>query len=67
LGSEEVVIPNPGPLTESDSAAIADRDSESVTRAEKLEVPAAEGVPEMVPPAASERPEGSDPEETDQM
>ena len=44
--------------------AVAVSDVESVTCTVKSEVSAAEGVPPTVPPAASERPAGSEPEET---
>jgi hypothetical protein len=41
--------------------------AESVTLTVKLAVPAAVGVPEMVPVALSESPAGSVPAETDQV
>ena len=64
-GSDDVVIPNPGGLTVSDSAAVANADTLSVTRTVKLLNPALPGVPDMVPPAARLNPAGSDPLATD--
>ena len=50
-----------GGLIVSDSAAVAEADALSVTFTVKLLVPAAPGVPDMVPPAERLNPAGSDP------
>ena len=49
------------------SAAVSDCDPASVTFTVKLAVPAAVGVPEIVPPAERFRPAGSDPADTDHV
>ena len=64
-GKADVVIPNPGGLMTSDSAAVADTDALSVTFKVKLLDPGVSGVPEIVPPAERLNPEGSDPLATD--
>ena len=64
-GSEEVVIPKPGGLMVSESVAVADPPPLSLTFAVKLAVPAALGVPDIVPSADRFSPAGSDPLETD--
>ena len=61
----DVVIPSPGGLMTSDSAAVADTEALSVTFNVKLLDPALSGVPEIVPPAERLNPEGSDPLATD--
>ena len=48
-----------------DNAAVAEADALSVTRTVKLLVPAAPGVPDMVPAGARLNPAGSDPLATD--
>jgi hypothetical protein len=63
-GSDDVVIPKAG-LIVSDSAAVAETDLLSVTRAVKPLDPAVPGVPDIVPPAARFNPAGSDPPATD--
>jgi hypothetical protein len=65
-GSDDVVIPKPGGLIVNDSAAVAVAEGLSVTFTVKLAVPAAVGVPEIVPPALRFRPAGSDPPASDQ-
>jgi hypothetical protein len=64
-GSDDVVIPKAGGLMVKDKAAIAETDALSVTRTVKLLVPAAPGVPDMVPCAARLNPAGSAPLATD--
>jgi hypothetical protein len=64
-GSDEVVIPKPGGLMDSDRGAVADPAALSVTFTVKLADPAAPGEPEMVPPAERLKPDGSDPLDTD--
>jgi len=64
-GIADVVIPSPGGLMTSDSAAVADTEALSVTFNVKLLDPALSGVPEIVPPAERLNPEGSDPLATD--
>ena len=63
-GSEDVVILSPGGLIVIDRAAVVDTDALSVRRTVKLLGPAVPGVPEIVPPAASVNPAGSDPADT---
>ena len=63
-GSDAVVIPKAAGLTVSDSAAVADANTLSVTRTVKLD-PAAPGVPDIVPAAVRLKPAGSDPLATD--
>ena len=60
-GSDAVVIPKAGGLMVIDKPAVAVADALSVTRTVKLLVPAAPGVPDMVPPAARLNPAGNVP------
>ena len=60
-GSDDVVIPKAGGLMVKDNAVVAEADALSVTRTVKLLVPAALGVPEMVPAAARLNPVGNVP------
>jgi len=63
-GNKDVLILSAGAAIVIASEALADADAASVALTLKLEVPAAVGVPEMVPPA-SVSPAGSDPLDTD--
>ena len=60
-----MVILKAGGLIVSDSAAVVETDTLSVTFTVKLVDPAVPGVPEIVPPADRLKPEGSDPTDTD--
>ena len=66
-GSEDVVTVRGGGLMVRVSGAVADVDALSVTFTVKLAVPAALGVPDIVPPAERASPAGSDPLETDHV
>src|SRR5260370_1364910 len=55
-GSADVVIPNAGGLTVTDSAADADTDAVSAPRRVRLLDPALPGVPDIAPPAARLKP-----------
>jgi len=59
-GRPDVVIPSPGGLIVSESAAVADPEALSVTLIVKLLDPAVVGVPAMVPPERL-NPAGRDP------
>jgi hypothetical protein len=59
-GKAEVAMLRTGALISSDRAAVAKADMLSVTLREKLEEPAATGVPLIIPPARL-KPAGSDP------
>ena len=50
-----------------DSDLVTDADAESVTLTVKVDVPEADGVPEMAPPVLRLRPEGSEPLESDHV
>ena len=54
-----------GGLIVSESVAVVETDAPSVTLTVKLFGPAAVGVPDIVPPEARVKPEGSDPFDTD--
>ncbi len=60
-GKEELVICNAAGLIAIDNGAVVEADPLSVTLAVKLLAPAAVGVPEIVPFAASVSPAGSAP------
>jgi hypothetical protein len=60
-GSDEEVICNAAGLIVIDNAAVAETDALSVTFTVKVLDPAAVGLPEIVPLAASVSPAGSDP------
>jgi hypothetical protein len=66
-GSDDVVTVRAGVLIVRESAAVADADALSVAFTVKLAVPAAVGVPDIVPPAERVSPTGSDPLETDHV
>ena len=66
LGSEDVVTVNCGGTTMMVSACEAVAFELSLTCTVKLEVPAAVGVPLIVPLAESERPAGNEPVDMDQ-
>ena len=59
--SDEVVMAKGGAFTINVSAFVADADAPSVTFTVKLNVPAAPGVPDIVPPAFRLKPAGSVP------
>jgi hypothetical protein len=60
-GSDDVVIPKAGAVMASESAAVVDTWALSVTRTVKLLVPAAPGVPDIVPLADRVNPDGGVP------
>jgi hypothetical protein len=66
-GSDEVVTVTAGGLTVIDNAAVAEADALSVAFTVKLAVPAAVGVPDIVPLAARVSPAGSVPPATDHV
>ena len=63
-GSDEVVMLNGAGLIVIDRTVAMDTDALSVTRTVKLFGPAVPGVPDIVPPGARVKPEGSDPADT---
>jgi hypothetical protein len=66
-GSDEVVTVKAGGLIVRESAAVAEADALSVALTVTFAVPAAVGVPDIVPPAARVSPAGSDPLDTDHV
>jgi hypothetical protein len=66
-GSDEVVTVKAGGLIVNDSADVADADVLSVAFTVTFAVPAAVGVPDIVPLAERVSPAGSDPLETDHV
>jgi hypothetical protein len=66
-GSDDVVTVKAGGLTVRERAAVAEPDALSVTFTVTFEVPAALGVPDIVPFAERVSPAGSDPLGTDHV
>jgi hypothetical protein len=66
VASDDVVIPNPGGLIVSDSAAVVETEALSVSLTVKLDEPAEPAVPAMTPPAERLSPAGKDPLASDQ-
>ena len=66
-GSDDVVTVKADGWTVMDTAAVAEVDALSVAFTVTFAVPAAVGVPDIVPPAERVSPTGSDPLETDHV
>jgi hypothetical protein len=66
-GSDDVVTVSGATLISNESEAVAVVPALSLTCTVKLAVPAAAGVPEIVPEALSERPPCRDPDVTDHV